>query len=93
VKTFIVDESKTVSQITQEIAEKIGLANPEEFSLQQKREDYSGKLTSDVTLSEGICREPQCVVNLQSVSVGAGSGRDEYSLDTKEVQLQRLQCK
>jgi len=33
-KVFLVDESKTVSDIAQEIGEKVGIQNPDEFSLQ-----------------------------------------------------------
>jgi len=35
-KTFPVDESKTVSDLAHEIGEKVGIKNPEEFSLQRE---------------------------------------------------------
>ncbi len=38
VKTFIVDESKTVAELTLEIGKKLAIKNPEEFSLQVVRE-------------------------------------------------------
>ncbi len=46
-KTFTVDEGKSVSDITQEIGEKVGIKNPEEFSLQLlKEEENDGKYSS-----------------------------------------------
>ena len=44
VKTFIVDESKPVSEIAKDIARKLGLKNAEEFSLkrQQQEEEDGG---------------------------------------------------
>lgn len=38
VKTFLIDESCTVGQITRTIVSKLGFANPDEFSLQTKED-------------------------------------------------------
>jgi len=50
VKTFIVDESKTVAEISQEIGQKLEVPNPEEFSLQVQRE-VNGELSPGVWLN------------------------------------------
>eukprot|EP01133_Synstelium_polycarpum_P001346 gene1346-1540_t len=54
VKTFIVDGSKTVSEISQELARKLALRYPEELSLKRQTadEDVGTWLVSDLTLPE-----------------------------------------
>lgn len=54
VKTFVVDLRKTVADITQEIGEKVGIKNPEEFSLQNERDN------DESTNSEGLS-SPSCL--------------------------------
>ncbi|PRP77561.1 actin binding protein [Planoprotostelium fungivorum] len=50
VKTFIIDESKTVAELTREIGEKLEVSNPEEFSLQIQRE-FNGEYYQGVWLN------------------------------------------
>lgn len=48
-KTFIVDESKPVSEIAKDIARKLGLKNAEEFSLKRLQQgDQDGMLAHNV---------------------------------------------
>lgn len=44
VKTFIVDESKTVSEIAKDIGRKLGLTNADELSLKRQHEEDDGEL-------------------------------------------------
>lgn len=55
VKTFIVDESKTVADLTAEIGGKIGLKNPEEFSLQVRETGSGGKNRTDADDVYNFC--------------------------------------
>eukprot|EP01113_Clastostelium_recurvatum_P003589 TRINITY_DN1156_c0_g1_i1.p1 TRINITY_DN1156_c0_g1~~TRINITY_DN1156_c0_g1_i1.p1 ORF type:complete len:1044 (+),score=272.67 TRINITY_DN1156_c0_g1_i1:98-3229(+) len=64
-KTFVVDESKTVAQIAQDIARKLGIKHREEFSLklQQGPDDVGTWLVPDLTLPEqGV--DPLCNILL-----------------------------
>lgn len=59
VKTFVVDESKTVSEIAKDIARKLGLRNAEELSLkrftnQEEEDDVGVWLVPDLTLPEQV---------------------------------------
>lgn len=38
IKSILVDQSETIEEIVKVIAQKIGIKNPEEFSLQYERE-------------------------------------------------------
>lgn len=46
VKTFIVDESKTVGEIAKDIGIKLGLRNADELSLKRQQEEDDGTIPS-----------------------------------------------
>eukprot|EP01117_Protostelium_nocturnum_P005741 TRINITY_DN206_c0_g2_i1.p1 TRINITY_DN206_c0_g2~~TRINITY_DN206_c0_g2_i1.p1 ORF type:complete len:980 (+),score=360.30 TRINITY_DN206_c0_g2_i1:1404-4343(+) len=65
VKTLIVDESKTVAELSREIGEKLEVRNPEEFSLQIQRE-VNGELTGGVWLNPNRSLAEQNVETLNA---------------------------
>eukprot|EP01104_Vermistella_antarctica_P018056 TRINITY_DN6574_c0_g1_i1.p1 TRINITY_DN6574_c0_g1~~TRINITY_DN6574_c0_g1_i1.p1 ORF type:complete len:2432 (+),score=758.04 TRINITY_DN6574_c0_g1_i1:122-7417(+) len=90
VKTILVDESLIVSDLVENVGEKIGIKNPEEFSLQMEGAQKSDWLNPNKTLVEN--EVPEDVLVLLKKKFFFNDANVDRS-DPVELHLLYVQCK